>query len=60
MKRLYRSNNRIIAGVCGGLGRYLKVDPTIIRFLWVLVTLFTGIFIGVIAYIAAWIIIPEK
>ena len=59
IKRLYRSKkNRIIAGVCGGIGEYFNIDPTIIRLLWVLFTLLGGS--GIIAYIVAWIIIPEQ
>jgi phage shock protein C len=58
MKRLYRSQkDRIIAGVCGGLGEYFDVDPNIIRIIWLLVGL-TGT--GIIAYILAWVIIPEE
>ena len=56
--RLYRSKrNRIIAGVCGGIGEYFNVDPTFIRLLWVLFTFAYGS--GVLAYIIAWIIIPD-
>lgn len=59
MKRLYRSRtHRIIAGVCGGIADYTSVDPTIIRLLWLLVSLFWGA--GIIAYIIAVIIIPEE
>ena len=58
IKKLYRSKkNRMIAGVCGGVGEYLNTDPTIIRVLWVIAT-FWGI--GLLAYIIAWIVIPEK
>jgi len=58
MKKLYRSKkDRIIAGVCGGIGEYLDVDPTLIRLLWVLLAL-EGI--GIVGYIIAWIIIPEE
>lgn len=58
-KRLLRSKrNRIIAGVCGGFGEYFNVDPTIVRLLWVLFTLLGGS--GILAYIIAWIVIPEK
>ena len=58
-KRLYRSKkNRIIAGVCGGIAEHVGADPTIIRLLWVLGTLMWGA--GLIAYILAWIIIPER
>lgn len=59
-KKLLRSkSNRVIAGVCGGLGEYLKVDPTIVRLIWVLLTVIS-VGGGIIAYLIAWIIIPEK
>lgn len=59
MKRLYRSRtNRIIAGVCGGIAEYSNIDPTIVRLLWLLVSLLWGA--GIIAYIVAVIIIPEE
>ncbi|MPN24263.1 hypothetical protein SDC9_171658 [bioreactor metagenome] len=58
MKKLYRSKrSRIIFGVCGGIGEYLDVDPTLVRLLWVLLSLHG---IGIIAYVIAWIIIPEE
>lgn len=58
MKKLYRSKkNRIIAGVCGGIGEYLDLDPTLIRLLWALLSL-NGV--GIAGYIIAWIIIPEE
>lgn len=59
-KKLLRSKNRIIAGVCSGIGEYMGVDPTVIRLLWVIITIFSGIAPGIIAYILAWTIIPEK
>ena len=47
-KKLYRSStNRVICGVCGGLGEYFGVDPTVVRLIWVL-----------IAYIIAAVIMP--
>ena len=59
VKRLYRSGNeKIIAGVCGGIAEYLNVDPVIIRLLWVLFTLAGGA--GIILYIIAWLIIPRN
>ena len=59
-KRLFRSKkNRMIAGVCAGIGNYLGIDPTVIRLLWVLLTFFSG-GAGILAYIIAWIIIPEE
>ena len=58
-KKLLRSRkNRVIAGVCGGIGEYLGIDPTVVRLLWVVFTLMAGV--GILAYIIAWIIIPEK
>ncbi|HEY3362273.1 MAG TPA: PspC domain-containing protein, partial [Methanosarcina sp.] len=60
MNKLYRSKkNKIIAGICGGIGEYFKVDPTLIRLLWVLISVM-GMGSGVVAYIIAWIIIPEE
>ncbi|MEK7554654.1 MAG: PspC domain-containing protein [Patescibacteria group bacterium] len=61
MKKLYRSRqNRIIAGVFAGLGSYLEIDPTILRLTFALITAFSGFVPGIIAYIAAAIIIPEN
>ena len=58
-KKLYRSRSkRMICGVCGGVGEYLNIDPTVIRLLGVVLS-FVG-FAGVIAYIIAAIIIPEE
>lgn len=60
-KKLYKSNtNKMIAGVCGGIGEYLNVDPTVIRLLAVFLAIGTFIFGGVAAYIIAAIIIPEN
>lgn len=58
-KKLYRSREaRKIAGVCGGLGEYFDIDPTIIRLIWLAMLFAVGS--GVLAYIIAWIIVPEK
>ena len=60
-KRLYRSKrNRIIAGVCGGIGEYFNVDPVLIRLIWVILTLITGVVLGIVAYLIAWLIMPER
>lgn len=57
-KRLYRSRtDRMLGGVAGGLGRYFAVDPVLVRLAWVALA-FSGI--GVLAYIVAWIIVPEE
>ncbi len=58
-KRLYRSKKDcIIGGVCGGIAEYFEIDPTLVRLLAVLVIFLGGA--GVIAYIIAWIIIPQN
>ena len=58
-KRLYKSNdNRMLDGVCGGIAEYFNIDPTIVRLGWVIFSLAGGS--GVLAYIIALIIIPEK
>ena len=59
IKRLYRSKrDRVLAGVCAGIGEYFDVDPVLVRVLWVIFSLLYGA--GILAYIIAWIIIPEK
>ena len=58
-KRLHRSNeNKVIAGVCGGIAEYFGVDPTVVRLLWVLFSLMGGS--GILAYIIAALIIPRN
>lgn len=58
-RQLYRSKgNRMLAGVCGGVAEYFGIDPTVVRLIWVLVTLTYGI--GLIIYIIAAIVIPES
>ena len=61
MKKLYKSRtNKIFAGVIGGIGEYVEVDPTILRIVWLLIVVFTGFFPGMIAYILAMIIVPRQ
>jgi phage shock protein C len=56
-KRLYRSrNNYMLAGICGGLGEYFNIDPTIIRLIVAFSALLAGS--GILVYIIAWFIIP--
>jgi phage shock protein PspC (stress-responsive transcriptional regulator) len=58
--KLVRSrSDRIIAGVCGGLGRYFKIDPTWVRLAWVLLTVFSA-GVGGILYLVAMLAIPEE
>ncbi|CAG0936275.1 hypothetical protein TFLX_05143 [Thermoflexales bacterium] len=58
-QRLYRStSDRTIAGVCGGLGKYFNVDPTIVRLLFLLLLFLGGSAIPL--YIVLWIIVPDE
>lgn len=58
-KQLYRSEkNRIVAGVAGGLGEYFNVDPTLVRLLFILMTVSGGS--GVLLYLILWIIVPSE
>ena len=58
-KRLFRSRkDRILGGVCGGLGNYLNIDPVLVRVVWAILFFAAGV--GFLAYILAWIIIPEE
>ncbi len=60
-KKIYRSQkNRIIAGVFGGLGEYVNIDPVILRLLWIAIFVFTGFVPALIAYFLAIIVIPKK
>ncbi len=60
-KKLYRSKtNRWLGGVCGGLGEYFNIDPTVVRVLWIIGTLLSMGIGGLFAYIILWIVIPEK
>ena len=58
-KRLYRSRkDSVISGVCGGLGEHFDVDPVVFRLVMVLLVLVKGV--GILAYIIAWIVIPQR
>src|SRR5579863_1358244 len=59
-KRLMRSSvDCKLAGVCGGMAEYFMADSTIVRLIWVLVTFFAGIVPGCVAYLIAWIVMPQ-
>lgn len=61
MKRLYRSDrNKKIAGICGGIGEMMDLDPTIVRLVAIIADLATGVFPFVIAYLIAWWIVPTR
>lgn len=58
-KRLMKSDaNRVLCGVCGGIGEYFNIDPVVIRLLWVIFSVMGGA--GILAYIIAAIIVPGR
>ena len=59
-KRLYKSNDKMIDGVCAGLAEYFDIDPTIVRVIYAAATLFTAAFPGVLLYIILAIIMPRN
>lgn len=59
-KKLFRSRNGMIAGVCGGIAEFFGLDPTIVRLAYAIVTLLSVAFPGIIIYILCWIIIPKE
>lgn len=59
-KHLYRSKtNRVFAGILGGLGEYFNVDPVLLRVFWIVMTVFSGVIPGSLAYFFAFLVVPE-
>lgn len=59
-KRLTRSQDQWIADICGGIAQYFGWDKNLTRIIWLLLTLFTAGFPGIIAYIVLWILMPKE
>ena len=57
MKKLYKSNNRMLCGVCAGIAEYFGIDPTIVRLVWAALAL-SGT--GILLYIVAALVMPEN
>lgn len=58
-RKLQRStSNKMIAGICAGIGKYFNLDPTIIRVLYVLMVFFAGF--GILLYLILWLVIPSE
>jgi len=55
---LKKSRNKMIAGVCGGLANWWGWDPTIVRILYILVSIFSVAFPGILVYIILWVVMP--
>lgn len=61
MKKLYRSDqNKVFSGVIGGVGEYFEIDPVILRLLWLLIVMFTGVIPGIIVYLISILIVPQR
>lgn len=59
MKKLTRSKNRIIAGVCSGFAEYFDVDPTLVRVIFSIFTVFS-MGMGLLVYLTAWVLMPQE
>lgn len=60
-KRLYKSkDDKIFAGVLGGIGEYFDVDPTILRLLYILIAVMTALFPAIIGYVIAALVVPNR
>lgn len=58
-KKLRRSNDKMIAGVCAGLAHYFDLDPTVVRIVYVLLSIFTA-FAGLLVYLILWLVMPKE
>jgi len=58
-KKLVRSSNKVLAGVCGGLAEYFDVDPTLVRILYAALSLLSAAFPGLLLYIIMLLLMPE-
>ncbi len=58
-KRLVRSQDKVLGGVCAGLAEYLGLDTTLVRAGYLVVSILSAAFPGVLVYLILWIIMPE-
>lgn len=56
---LKRSKNKMIAGVCAGIAEWLNWDPTIVRIAYVILSIFSAAFPGILVYIILWVVMPS-
>ncbi|MBN1819705.1 MAG: PspC domain-containing protein [Prolixibacteraceae bacterium] len=59
-KRLYRSRDRVLGGVLSGFAKYINADPSIIRVAYVLLSVLSAAFPGILVYVIFWIVVPEE
>ncbi len=57
-KRLTLGNDKIIGGVCSGIGEYLDIDPTLVRLAWIILLFCNGV--GIVPYLLCWMIMPSN
>ena len=58
MKKLYKSNSKMIDGVCAGVAEYFNIDPTVVRVVWAIFSCMGGS--GILAYIIAALVMPKN
>ncbi|MEO9488566.1 MAG: PspC domain-containing protein [Ekhidna sp.] len=59
-KRLFRSNDRMLGGVCAGIADYIGWDPTLVRIAYIVLSIVSAAFPGLLVYLILWIVIPPK
>lgn len=59
-KKLTKSTDKVIAGICGGLAEFFDIDPTLVRLGYAALTIFSAGFPGILLYIVCMLIVPEK
>ena len=59
-KKLYRSRERVLGGVLAGFAEYINADVSIIRIVYVIVSILSAAFPGILVYLICWAVIPEK
>ena len=59
-KKLTRSTNKMLGGVCGGIAEYFEIDPTLVRICYAAMTIFSAAFPGILLYIVMLILMPQR
>ena len=60
VSHLKRARNKVLGGVCGGIAKYLGWDVAMVRLLYVIISIFSAAFPGILVYIILWIVMPEE
>jgi phage shock protein PspC (stress-responsive transcriptional regulator) len=58
MAKLYRSSNKVIAGVCAGVAEFFGLDVKLVRIAWLVAAVFAGV--GALLYVLIWLLVPQK